>query len=121
MQINFKNTKISNINRRYQDSRQRKSSKSLVCTCKRHDYANTTSNFLNIGETDLTTESLAELHAGSKSLHPSSVTTVISLLTVLYVAKGTVLFVPAIFFASLAHNMIQAQGQTNELYILLPT
>ncbi|CAH0687934.1 unnamed protein product [Spodoptera exigua] len=32
----------------------------------------------------LNAESLAELHAGSKSLHPSSVTTVISLLTVLW-------------------------------------
>ncbi|XP_050561020.1 hemicentin-2 isoform X2 [Spodoptera frugiperda] len=65
-------------------------------------------------------ESLAELHAGSNPLHPPSVTTVILLLTILYLAEETVLLVPVVFTATLAH-MVQAQGQTNEPYILLPT
>ncbi|KAF9801042.1 hypothetical protein SFRURICE_006085 [Spodoptera frugiperda] len=56
----------------------------------------------------LNEESLAELHAGSKPLHPPSVTTVILLLTILYLAEETVLLVPVVFTATLAHMFYNA-------------
>ncbi|XP_063895080.1 uncharacterized protein LOC110379154 isoform X1 [Helicoverpa armigera] len=68
----------------------------------------------------LNEESLAELHAGTQSLHPPTVGTLILLLTILYITEGTLFLIPVISFAALAYN-VPALGQPNELYLLLPT
>ncbi|XP_026727649.1 hemicentin-2-like [Trichoplusia ni] len=65
-------------------------------------------------------ESLAELHAGTESLHPPTVTTLILLLTLIYITGQKLLFTPVTIFPTLA-NVEVAKGQVTELYILLPT
>ncbi|KAJ8718322.1 hypothetical protein PYW08_002559 [Mythimna loreyi] len=65
-------------------------------------------------------ESLAELHAGTQSLHPPSVTTLILFVILIYLAEETLSPKSAVTFAA-STRIALAQGPPNELYILLPT